>query len=248
MNIFENQKIFPTPKPEAMLKRIIEISTDPDSLVLDFFSGSATTAHAVMQLNAEDGGHRRFIMIQLPEECATGSEARKAGFRTICEIGQERIRRAGRKIREENAGKEGIEQLDVGFRVFYVDSSNMKDVWYTPEETAQDRLGELADNIKEGRTAEDLLFQAMLELGIELSASIAEEEIAGHRVFFVRGKNKDLAACFDSIIKEETLTEIARRQPAFAVFRDSGLADDSAYVNFEQVFKGYSPRTVRRVL
>ena len=228
------------------MKRCLKLSTAPDSLVLDFFSGSATTAHAVMQLNAEDGGHRRFIMVQLPEECAAGSEARKAGYSNICEIGEERIRRAGRKIREENAGKDGIAGLDVGFRVFYVDSSNMKDVWYTPEETAQEGLESLVDNIKDDRTAEDLLFQAMLELGIELSADITEEETTGQRVFFVR--DGALAACFDDNIKEETLTEIAKRRPLFAVLRDSGLSDDSAAVNFEQIFKAYSPETRRRVI
>lgn len=209
--------------------------------ILDFFSGSATTAHAVMQLNAEDGGNRNFIMVQLPEVCGEKSEARKAGYETICDIGEERIRRAGDKIRAETGA-----DIDYGFRVFRVDSTNMEDVYYNPSETAQEMLAQWADNIKPDRTPEDLLFQVMLDLGILLSSTIEETEIAGKKVFSVA--DGYLLACFDQNVTEETVTEIAKRCPFYAVFRDSSMASDSVAANFEQIFETYSPKTVRKVL
>lgn len=194
-----------------------------------------------MQLNAEDGGNRKFIMVQLPEETDEKSEAYKAGYKNICEIGEERIRRAGKKIKEETGA-----DIDYGFRVFRVDSSNMKDVYYRPAEYTQEQLSLYADNIKPDRTPEDLLFQVMLDLGVLLSSKIDEEEIAGKKVFSV--ENGYLIACFDNNVTEDTVTEIAKRHPFYAVFRDSGLASDSVAVNFEQIFETYSPKTRRKVL
>lgn len=232
---------FDFPKAKDYIKYMISTYPLKDFIVLDFFSGSATTAHAVMQLNAEDGGNRKFIMVQLPEETDEKSEAYKAGYKTICEIGEERIRRAGRKIKEETGA-----DIDYGFRVFRVDSSNMKDVYYRPAEYTQEQLSLYADNIKPDRTPEDLLFQVMLDLGVLLSSKIEEEEIAGKKVFSV--ENGYLIACFDNNVTEETVTEIARRHPFYAIFRDSGLANDSVAVNFEQIFETYSPKTRRKVL
>lgn len=234
-------KIFQSPKSVLMLQQCILMSQKKDAIVLDFFSGSATTAHAVMQLNAEDGGNRKYIMVQLSEETNEKSEAYRAGYKTICEIGEERIRRAGKKIKEETGA-----DIDYGFRVFHVDSSNMKDVYYKPADYDQDQLLMYADNIKPDRSPEDLLFQVMLELGVLLSSNIEEEEIADKRVFSV--ENGYLIACFDSNVTEETVIEIAKRQPFYAVFRDSGLASDSVAVNFEQIFETYSPKTQRKVL
>ena len=232
---------FNFPKAIDYIKYIISTYPLKDFIVLDFFSGSATTAHAVMQLNAEDGGNRKFIMVQLPEETDEKSEAYKAGYKTICEIGEERIRRAGKKIKEETGA-----DIDYGFRVFRVDSSNMKDVYYRPAEYTQEQLSLYADNIKPDRTPEDLLFQVMLDLGVLLSSKIDEEEIAGKKVFSV--ENGYLIACFDNNVTEETVIEIAKRHPFYAVFRDSGLAIDSVAVNFEQIFETYSPKTQRKVL
>lgn len=215
-----------------------------DDIVFDFFSGSATTAHAVMQLNAEDGGHRKFIMVQLPEQTDAKSEAYKAGYKTICEIGEERIRRAGKKIKEESPLTTA--DLDIGFRVFKVDSSNMEDVYYRPVDYNQRQLEMFADNIKPDRTPEDLLFQVMLDLGILLSSDIQETEIAGKKVFSVAGGY--LIACFDAEVTEETVKAIAQKQPVYAVFRDSSMASDSVATNFEQIFETYSPRTQRKVL
>ncbi len=242
--LFERKKYFDYPKSVDLLYTFASSIKDKDALILDFFSGSATTAHAVMQLNAEDGGHRQFIMVQLPEVCDEKSEAYKAGYRNICEIGEERIRRAGRKIREESPLT--TDSLDVGFRVFRVDESNMKDVYYTPDQYQQEQIELFADNIKEDRTPEDLLIQVMLDLGILLSSEIEEAEIAGKRVFSVAGGY--LIACFDSEVTEETVTEIAKRHPFYAVFRDSGMASDSVMANFEQIFETYSPKTQRKVL
>ena len=212
---------------------------------MDFYSGSATTAHAAMQLNAIDGGSRKFILVQLPEVTPEKSEARKAGYSTICDIGEERIRRAGDKIRGETGA-----DIDYGFRVFRVDSTNMQDVYYTPAEYRQDQLDLWADNIKPDRTPEDLLFQVMLDLGILLSSSIEETVIAGKKVFSVA--DGYLLACFDKNVTEETVTEIAKRYPYYAVFRDSSMASDSVAVNFEQIFKRHvnpeKPRTEWRVL
>lgn len=211
---------------------------------MDFFSGSGSTAHAVMQLNAEDGGHRKFIMVQLPEACDEKSEAYKVGYKTICAIGKERIRRAGRKIKDEAGLTAG--DLDIGFRVLRLDSSNMQDVYYTPANMAQSLLDLTTDNIKPDRTPEDLLFQVMLELGVPLSSKIAETTIAGKRVFDVA--DGFLLACFDAGVTTDTVTAIAKKQPYYAIFRDSSMANDSVATNFDQIFETYSPETVRKVL
>lgn len=236
--------LFDNPKPTRLLNALAKISTNDDSIILDFFSGSATTAHAVMQLNAEDGGHRKFIMVQLPEVCDEKSEAYKAGYKNICEIGKERIRRAGRKIRDE-AGS-AAQALDIGFRVLRLDSSNMLDVYYNPAALQQNFVDDVTDNIKPDRSPEDLLFQVMLELGVLPSSPIAETVIGGRRVFDVA--EGFLLACFDEGVTTETVTAIAKRQPYYAVFRDSGMQNDSVATNFDQIFETYSPSTVRKVL
>ena len=242
-NLFDG-KIFSFPKPSSLIKFLLEIVNSKDSLVLDFFSGSATTAHAVMQLNAEDGGNRKFIMVQLPEKTDEKSEAYKAGYKNICEIGKERIRRAGKKIKEENKDKEGIEKLDTGFRVLKLDSSNMNDVYYTPEDFDKHTL--FSENVKSDRTAEDLLFQVMLDLGIELSAKIESRQIAGKTVYLV--DDYYLVACFDRDVTEATITEIAKLHPVYFVMRDASAANDSVIDNFEQLFEAYSKDTVRKIL
>lgn len=230
------------PKSEQYIQMICQMLTYKGSIILDFFSGSATTAHAVIQLNAEDGGHRKFIMVQLPEETDEKSEAYKAGYKNICEIGKERIRRAGKKIAEENPES----KLDKGFRVLKLDSTNLKDVYYTPSEFEPSLLDSLSDNIKEDRTPEDLLFQVMLDLGILLSSKIEQSEIAGKKVFNV--ENNRLIACFDENVTEETITVVAKQKPDYFVMRDSSMASDSVAANFEQIFATYSPNTVRKVL
>ena len=234
---------FDNPKQLSFMKRICGIM-DKDSLVLDFFSGSASTAHAVMQLNAEDGGNRKFIMVQLPEETDEKSEAYKAGYKNICEIGKERIRRAGAKIKEENPMLSA--DLDTGFRVLKLDTSNMKDVYYNPSECEPSLFTTLADNIKEDRIPEDLLFQVMLDLGVLLSSKIEESVIAGKKVFNVA--DGFLIACFDNDVTEETITAIAKQKPYYFVMRDSSMASDSVATNFEQIFATYSPATRRKVL
>ena len=235
--------LFSYAKPVELIRYLCERSTKTGDIILDFFSGSATTAHAVMQLNAEDGGKRKFIMVQLPEVCPPDGEAAKAGYETICEIGKERIRRAGKKIKEE-AGLTA-QGLDIGFRVLKLDSSNMKDVYYKSDEIAQIEmnLDGLTDNIKPDRSDEDLLFQVLLDLGIPLSAKIMQEK----NVFYVEYGDGFLIACFDKV-DTALITEIAKKQPYYAVFRDSSFINDSAMVNFEQVFATYSPSTIRRVL
>ena len=233
------------PKPLRLMKRMVSIATENDSIILDFFSGSATTANAVMQLNAEDSGHRKFIMVQLPEKCDEASEAYKAGYKNICEIGKERIRRAAKKIRED-AGLTLTQDFDGGFRCLRLDSSNMQDVYYTPDAMRQALLSFTTDNIKPDRSPEDLLFQVMLELGVLPSSTIAETEIDGKRVFDVA--DGFLLACFDTGVTTETVTAIAKRQPYYAVFRDASMADDSTATNFDQIFETYSPSTVRKVL
>lgn len=237
--------VFEYSKDPYVIKRMISYVTNDDSTVLDFFSGSATTAHAVMQLNAEDGGHRKFIMVQLPEACDAKSEAYKAGYKNICEIGKERIRRAAKKIRED-AGPALTQDFDGGFRCLRLDSSNMQDVYYTPDAMRQDLLSFTTDNIKPDRTPEDLLFQVMLELGVLPSSKIVETEIDGKRVFDVA--DGFLLACFDTGVTTETVTAIAKKQPYYAVFRDASMADDSTATNFDQIFETYSPSTVRKVL
>lgn len=235
---------FDSPKPTRLLQQIIRIGANSDSIILDFFSGSSTTAHAVMKLNAEDGGNRKFIMVQLPEETDKKSNAYKAGYKTICEIGKERIRRAGAKIKEENPL--GTQQLDVGFRVLKCDTTNMKDVYYNPADYEADLFDMMTDNIKEDRTPEDLLFQVMLDLGVELSSKIEETVIAGKKVFDVA--DGFLIACFDADVTDETIKAIAQKQPYYFVMRDSSMASDSVATNFEQIFVTYSPDTVRKVL
>ena len=244
------EKVFDTPKPIELLTRLCKIGKiSGESIVLDFFSGSATTAHAVMKLNAEDGGSRKFIMVQWPEKTDEKSEAYKAGYKNICEIGKERIRRAGKKVKEE-AGLQG-QNLDTGFRVLKLDSSNMKDVYYTPAETPiQQTLGfdELVDNIKwdEGRTAEDLLFQVLPECNLPLSSKIEIREIHGKKVFVV--EDGYLMACFDNDINEAVITAIAKEKPYYFVMCDRSIATDNVADNFDQIFNAYSKETVRRIL
>ncbi len=239
-------KVFDYPKPVEMLMRMLEMGTflDENSIVLDFFSGSATTAHAVMQLNVDDGGNRQFIMVQLPEKTDEKSEAHKAGYKNICEIGKERIRRAGQKIKEE-AGLMATD-LDIGFRVLKLDSSNMQDVYYNPASMPQSLLDSTIDNIKPDRTAMDLLFQVMLSLGIELSAKIEEKKISDKTYYVVN--DNELIACFDENITNELITEIAKMKPIYATFRDSSFASDSVGINNEQLFKTYSPSTTVKVI
>lgn len=243
LSIFKTS-VFDYSKPVSLLKTLSRYTTIDSDIVLDFFSGSATTAHAVMQLNAEDGGNRKFIMVQLPEETDVKSEAYKAGYKNICEIGKERIRRAGRKIKEESPLT--TQNLDIGFRVLKCDSSNMKDVYYTPDEVEQNLFENLADNIKDDRTPEDLLFQVMLDLGVTLSSKIEEVEIAGKRLFTVA--DGFLMACFDSDVTEDTIKAVAQQKPYYFVMRDSSMANDSVATNFDQIFTAYSPDTVRKVI
>ena len=237
---------FDTPKPLELIDRMLRMITfsDDNSIVLDFFSGSATTAHAVMNYNAETGGSRKYIMVQLKEPVNEKSEAFKNGYRDICEIGKERIRRAGAKIKEE-AGL-AAPNLDVGFRVLKCDTSNMKEVYYNPAEYEVSMFSRLEDNIKEDRTPEDLLFQVMLDLGVLLSGKIEETTIAGKKVFNV--EDNYLIACFDSDVTEETIKAIAKQKPYYFVMRDSSMASDSVATNFDQIFATYSPDTVRKVL
>ena len=246
-------KYFDYTKPIKLVYNLIKSNYTENQIVLDFFSGSATTAHAVMQLNAEDGGNRKFIMVQLPEATDEKSEAYKAGYKNICEIGKERIRRAGKKILEEQKAKQGNlfspsgeseGGLDTGFRVLKLDSSNMQDVYYTPADFNERDLFE--DNIKPDRTEEDLLFQAMIELGIELSAKIEKSEIAGKTVWNVA--DGYLLACFDENVNETTITEIAKLHPYYFVMRDKSLANDNVADNFEQIFEHYSKDTIRKIL
>lgn len=236
---------FDTPKPISLLIKLMTLGfVEDNDFILDFFSGSATTAHAVMQLNAEDGGKRKFIMVQLPEKTDEKSEAFKAGYENICEIGKERIRRAGQKIKEEK----GLEaqNLDIGFRVLKLDSTNMEDVYYSPADFDPTLFESMADNIKEGRSPEDLLFQVMLDLGVLLSSKIEESTIGGKKVFNVA--EGYLIACFDENVDDEVIIEIAQKKPYYFVMRDSSMANDSVATNFEQIFKTYSPETIRKVL
>ena len=242
--LFDGKAPFDYPKPWTLIKYFAQIATNAEDIILDFFSGSATTAHAVMQLNAEDGGNRKFIMVQLPEETNEKSEAHKTGYKNICEIGKERIRRAGAKIKEDSPMT--TVDLDTGFRVLKLDSTNMKDVYYNPADYELNLFDTLADNIKEDRTPEDLLFQVMLDLGVELSSKIEESNISGKKVFNVA--DGFLYACFDENVTEDVITEIAKKNPYYFVMRDSSMANDSVATNFEQIFATYSPDTVRKVL
>lgn len=248
LDIFGNAKIFSYPKPSQLIYQLLSIGLDTksDDIILDFFSGSAATAHALMELNAEDGGSRKFIMVQLPEELDEKSEAYKAGYKTIPDIGKERIRRAGQKILEENKNKEGIENLDIGFRVLKIDSSNMKDIYYSPDQINQSLLSGLVDHIKEDRTPEDLLFQVLLDWGVDLMLPIVREEILGKTVFFVDGDT--LAACFDDGIDEAFVKELAKREAMRVVFKETGFARDDIKDNVEQIFKELSPDTEVRAI
>ena len=257
-------KFFSYPKPVSLVQELVAgmtiFSSKENDIILDFFSGSATTAHAVMQLNAEDGGNRKFIMVQLPEKTDEKSEAYKAGYKNICEIGKERIRRAGQKIRNEQLGikNEGDNSslqtpnssLDTGFRVLKCDTSNMKDVYYNPAEYEPSLFSSLEDNIKEDRTSEDLLFQVMLDLGILLSSKIQvrSEKVGMRNYSYFDVEDGYLIACFDKNIDEEVITAIAKQKPYYFVMRDSSMANDSVATNFEQIFAAYSPDTVRKVL
>lgn len=239
-SIFDG-KIFSFPKPVSLIKFYLDIINEKDCIVLDFFSGSATTAHAVLNRNIQDGGNRRFIMVQIPESTDEKSEAFKAGYKNICEIGKERIRRAAKKIQKDNP----TAKFDSGFRVLKLDSSNMLDVYYAPSEYRQEILFAKTENVKSGRTSEDLLFQVMLELGATLDSKIEQIEIEGKTIYNVA--TNYLVACFDNEIDDSVVTAIAKMQPQYAVFRDSSMADDSTATNFEQIFKTYSPNTVTKV-
>lgn len=247
--------VFNYTKPISLIKSLVLQATCPNSIILDFFSGSATTAHAVMQLNAEDGGNRKFIMVQLPEETDPKSEAYKAGYKNICEIGKERIRRAGKKIEEELNAKSKEGELfkeeehrtpDTGFRVLKVDSTNMKDVYYSPSEYNQQMLLDLESNIKEDRTDIDLLYGVLLDWGVPLSLPHITEKIGGKDVHFVN--DADLVACFEEHVPEEVIREIARRKPLRVVFRDSSFRNSPDKINVTEIFKTLSPETTIKVI
>lgn len=245
---------FDTVKPVQLIKYLVQTFTNKKDIILDFFSGSATTAQAVIEQNEEDHGTRKYILVQIEEKCDPDGEAFKAGFKTICEIGKERIRRAGKQILSAGGGQlemsetqpESGTPVDVGFRCLRLDSSNMENVYYTPEEISQQDMFSLVDNVKSDRTPEDLLFQVMLDLGVLLSSPIEVKEIAGKKVFNVA--EGFLLACFDHDVTEETVKAIAQMKPYYAVFRDSSMANDSVATNFDQIFETYSPETVRKVL
>lgn len=243
--LFDDKAIFDFTKPSKLIEYLLklEVNDKPDNsfIVMDFFSGSGTTAQSIMQINSSGQGKRKYILIQLPDDCDDNSVAAQFGYHTICDIGEERIHRAGKKIKEETGA-----DIDYGFRCFKVDSSNMKDVYYRPSDVKQSYMELFADNIKEDRTPEDLLFQIMLDLGILLSSKIEKKVIAGKKVFSV--ENGYLIACFDENVTEEVVKAIAKQHPYYAVFRDSSMADDSVAANFEQIFMTYSPQTVRKVL
>lgn len=238
------RKFFDYPKPVKLLKKLISLGMDSDGLILDFFSGSASTAQAILEMNAEDGGSRKFILVQLPEKCEETTEAYKSGYKTICDIGKDRIRRAGTQIKE--AGGILAQNLDIGFRVLKLDSSNMQDVYYNPSAISQSILEQTIDNVKMDRTPLDLLFQVMLELGIQLSATIEEKSTHGKKYYTVNGN--DIIACFDDDIDNDVITEIAKLQPIYAVFKDRSFASDSVEINNEQLFKTYSPSTEIKII
>ena len=243
LDIF-GENAFDTPKPIDLIQKMMNVTLGVDDTILDFFSGSATTAHAAMQMNAEDGGHRKFIMVQMAERTDERSSAYKAGYKYISEIGKERIRRAGAKIKEDTGL--AAQDLDVGFRVLKCDTSNMKDVYYSPENYDVMMFSQMEDNIKPDRTPEDLLFQVMLDLGVLLSSKIEETTIAGKKVLNVADNH--LIACFDEDVTGETITIIAKQKPDYFVMRDNSMASDSVATNFDQIFATYSPKTIRKVL
>lgn len=243
VSLFEDKGVFDGPKPVRLLLRLLTLANLKDnSIILDFFSGSATTAHAVLRNNIEKKLSCLFIMVQLPENIS--NDKKRSGYKNICEIGKERIRRAGQKIKEENKDKEGIEELDTGFRVLKLDSSNMNDVYYTPEEFDAHSL--FSENVKADRTGEDLLFQVMLDLGIELSARIETRQIAGKTVHLV--DDNYLVACFDHDVTEDAIKEIAQLHPVYFVMRDASAANDNVIDNFDQLFEAYSKDTVRKII
>lgn len=239
-----DKKYFDYTKPIKLIYNLVKSNFTEEGIILDFFSGSATTAHAVMQLNSEDGGNRKFIMVQLPEKTDEKSEAFKAGYKNICEIGKERIRRAGKKIKEESPLT--TQDLDTGFRVLKLDSTNMQDIYYSPKDISQADLFSQVDNVKPDRTGEDLLFQVMLELGATLDSKIETTTVAGKTIYNVA--EGYLVACFDPNVTDEVVKAIAQMQPAYAVLRDTSMKDDSTATNFEQIFKTYSPDTVTKIL
>lgn len=239
-----DKKYFDYTKPIKLIYNLVKSNFTEEGIILDFFSGSATTAHAVMQLNSEDGGNRKFIMVQLPEKTDEKSEAFKAGYKNICEIGKERIRRAGKKIKEESPLT--TQDLDTGFRVLKLDSTNMQDIYYSPKDISQADLFSQVDNVKPDRTGEDLLFQVMLELGATLDSKIETTTVAGKTIYNVA--EGYLVACFDPDVTDDVVKTIAQMQPAYAVLRDTSMKDDSTATNFEQIFKTYSPDTVTKIL
>ncbi len=243
VSLMGDKGVFDGPKPLRLMERLLTLANlKNDSIVLDFFSGSGSMGHAVMKYNAEKSKHCKFILVQLPEE--TDDKAKKVGYENICQIGEERIRRAGEKVKEEAGDK--AKDLDVGFRVLKLDSSNMEDVFYTPEDFNEQHLFNYVDNVKSDRTPLDLLFQVLPELGIELSAKIEESDVNGKKVFFVDGTY--LIATFDTEVNESTVTEIAKMKPQYFVMRDASAANDNVLDNFEQIFKHYSPDTIRKIL
>lgn len=240
--IFDGTSVFDNPKPVGLIKRFLQLGANSNAIILDFFSGSATTAHAVMQLNAEDGGHRKFIMVQLPEPCGEKTEAYKAGYKNICEIGKERIRRAGDKIKSEHPDAD----LDIGFRVFRVDESNMKDVYYHPETVQQQDLFEQVSNIKEDRTDMDLLYACLLDWGVEIHLPHTQEVVEGCTVHDVDGGA--LMACFDEKVPVAVVEYMAKKQPLRVVFRDNAFGSDAEKINVTEIFKNISPDTKVKVL
>jgi len=245
-NLLESNH-FDFPKPKSLIESLANFVTEKNDIILDFFAGSSTTAHAVMMSNAEDNGNRKFIMVQLGEECKEKSEAFKAGYSSIAEISKERIRRAGQKVIEDNADKKGIENLDIGFRTLKINTSNMTDVYYNPENTSQEDMFTQVENIKKDRSDEDLLFQVLLDWGVGLTLPISKQQVTGRNVYFVNGgsdsEGADLIACFDKNITDDLVTELAKLQPLRVVFRDDGFDADAVKINAEQIFKQLSPTT-----
>ena len=242
MEVFDKKEFENSyPKPVQLIKKLVQYSTygKKDAIVMDFFSGSGTTAQSIIELNNEDGGKRKFILVQLPEKCGE-----KSKYSTICKLGEERIRRVGKKLK--NKINSEINNLDVGFRCLKLDSSCMKDIYYSPNKTTQDLLTQFEDNIKEDRTPEDLLFQVMLDMGVMLSSEIKTLEINGKKVFNVN--DGDLVCCFDKDLNDDVVTAIAKMQPLYAVFRDASMSTDSVAVNFDQIFETYSPTTTRKII
>lgn len=239
-------KSFDFPKSIYLMMDIFKLFTEKDDIIFDFFSGSATSAHAIMQLNAEDNNNRRFILAQIPATCDCKSPAYKSGYKTICEIGKERIRRAGQKILSENEGKEGIENLDIGFRVLKLDDTNMKDVYYAPQAYTQDLIAKLEENVKEDRTDLDLLFGCLLEWGLPLSLPYSSEVVDGCTIH--NYNDGDLIACFDAKVPDAVIRHVAKLQPLRAVFRDSSFADSPSKINVGEIFKALAPDTRIKVI